>query len=88
MTQDGKIEVVRMHRSENGGRIRAYCDLQFGSAFVVTGFKVVTNDANDGFFIGMPSEPSKNGKWYQTFHTVSDEMKNNIEGAIMAAYEG
>lgn len=85
MTQDTKLEVTRLYRSENGGPIKAFCDIQFGDDFIVKGFKVI--QGKEGVFIGMPSEPGKNGRWYHTFLTLSDDAKARIEEAIMAAYE-
>lgn len=87
MTHGAKIEVVRMHKSDNGSRIKAFCDLQFENDFIVKGFKVVQSD--QGFFIGMPSEPSRNGsgKWFNTFMPLSDEVKTRIEETILSAYE-
>jgi len=85
MLQEAKIEVVRIHRFDNGGPIKAFCDLQFGDGYVVKGFKLV--EGNEGSFIGMPSEVGKNGKWYNTFQPLTDETKERIQKAIVTAYE-
>jgi len=85
MLQEAKIEIVRIHRLENGGSVKAFCDVQFGEDYVVKGFKVV--ESADGLFVGMPSEPGKNGKWYNTFVPLSNEAKDCLTGAIMKAYE-
>ncbi len=85
MTQETKIEVVRLHRSENGGPVKAFCDVQFADDYIIKGFRVV--QGKEGYFVGMPSEIGKNGRWYNTFMTLSDDVKNRREGVVIAAYE-
>jgi len=80
-----KIEVICMHRLDNGGSLKAFADLQFDDAFVVKGFKVV--EGKDGLFVGMPSEVGKNGKWFDIFMPLTDEIKQDIEDALVQAYE-
>lgn len=83
--QDAKIEVVRLHRFESGGPVKAFCDLQFGADFVVKGFRLI--DGKEGLFVGMPSGVGKNGKWYETFSPISEEVRTRIHETIVTAYE-
>jgi len=85
MTQETKIEVVRLHKPESGGAIKAFCDLQFDEDYIVKGFKVV--EGKEGTFVGMPSEMSKGGKWFNTFLPLSGDAKTRIEEAVISAYE-
>lgn len=85
MTQDAKIEVVRLHRLENGGPVKAFCDIQFDEDYIIKGFRVV--EGKEGLFVGMPSEIAKNGRWYGTFRPLSDDVKNRIEEVVITAYE-
>jgi len=85
MVKDAKIEVVRIYRSENGGAIKAFCDIQFDNDYVVKGFKVV--EGNGGLFVGMPSQMGKNGKWFSIFQVLSDDAKNRIQETVLAAYK-
>lgn len=80
-----KIEVVRIIRLDNGGPLKAFCDLQFGDDFVMKAFKVV--EGKDGLFVGMPSEVGKNGRWFNTFMPLNNEFKTAIENAIIEAYQ-
>ncbi len=82
---DTTIEVVRLHRLENGGPIKAFCDIQFNNEYIVKGFKLV--EGKDGTFVGMPSEIGKNGKWYSTFVALSDEVKSRLEEKVVSAFE-
>lgn len=85
MAQDTKIEVVRLHRLENGGLVKAFVDIQFDEDYVIKGFRIV--EGKEGLFVGMPSEISKNGKWFHTFHPLTDDVKNRIEEKVITAYE-
>jgi len=85
MTQSTKIEVVRMHRLDNGGAVKAFCDIQIDNDYVIKGFKVV--EGKEGLFVGMPSEVSKTGKWFSTFEPLTGDVKTRIEEAVIGAYE-
>ena len=84
MTQDTKIEVIRMHRFDNEGPVKAFCDIQIGEEYIVKGFRVV--DGKEGPFVGMPSGIAKTGKWFNTFTPLTADVKNRIETAIISAY--
>lgn len=85
MQQDTRIEVVRIHRFENGGPVKAFADIQFNEEYVVKGFRLV--EGKEGMFIGMPCEAGKSGKWFDTFLPLSDDIKNRIFDAVLKAYE-
>ncbi len=85
MAQEAKLEVIRLHRFENEGSLKAFADIQFNEEYVVKGFKLV--QGKEGMFVSMPSEPGKNGKWYNTFLPLSDEVKGRISKAVFTAYE-
>ena len=80
-----KIEVVRLFRFENGGPVKAFCDVQFDDNYIIKGFRVVEGKA--GLFVGMPREAGKSGKWFDTFLPLSDEMKSHIQETLIAAYQ-
>lgn len=80
-----KPEVVRMHRLDNSGSVKAYCDIQFGDSFIVKGFKMV--EGKEGLFVAMPSEVGINSrKSYSIFIPLNDDVKTAIENCIIEAY--
>ena len=81
---DTKIEVVRLFRFDNGGPIKAFCDLQIGDDYIIKGFRIC--EGKEGLFVGMPSGVGKTGKWFHTFHPLTDKAKQAIEDAVMSAY--
>ena len=80
-----KIEVIRIHRFDNDGPIKAFCDVQFNEEFIVKGFKVV--EGNEGLFIGYPSQVSSSGKWFNTFMPIDPDFKTRLEKVVIQAYE-
>lgn len=79
------LKVDRMKKLENGSKIKAFCDLNFGDLFVIKGFRVV--EGEKGLFVGMPQEVSKQGKWYSTFTPATSELKDYISDVVMQAYK-
>lgn len=82
---DAKIEIVRLHRLDNGGPVKAFCDIQFGDSYIIKGFRVV--EGKEGLFVGMPCDAGKNGRWYDTFTPLTDDARDRITKAVIAAYE-
>ena len=85
MTQDTKLEVVRLHRFDNGNSLKAFCDIQFGEDYIIKGFKLF--DGKQGMFVSMPSEAGKDGRWFSTFMPLTDDVKRRIDEVVIAAYE-
>jgi len=79
------IEVARIYRLDSEGSVKAFVDLQFGEEFLVLGFKVI--DGKDGMFVGMPSQAGKNGRFYNTFLPLTDDIKQQITDLILGAYQ-
>jgi len=79
------VKVDRVTRLENAGKLKAFCDLQFGDLFTVRGFRVVEGDS--GAFVGMPQQVSKNGKWFNVFTPATNELKEYLKEVILDAYE-
>lgn len=85
MTQDTKIEVVRLYRFEGEGPVKAFCDIQFDEDYVVKGFRIV--EGEKGLFLGMPSNIGKNSRWYNIFLPLSDEVKSRLAEVAITAYQ-
>ncbi len=85
MVDEIKLEVVRIHRLDNAGSVKAFCDLRLNDDYVIKGFKIV--EGTDGLFVGMPSELSKTGKWFNTFRPLSNDAKARLEEVVIGAYK-
>ena len=79
-----KMEVVNLRRMDNG-KVKAFADVLFDESYVVKGFRVV--EGSEGMFVGFPQTSGKNGKWYDVFQAVNNEVKDIISEAVMASYQ-
>ena len=87
MIQNTDIQVTRLFRVEKeGSKLKAFVDLSIGDSLIVKGFKVV--EGEKGLFVGMPSQPGKDGKWYEAAFPTSKEKRQEISELILSAYKG
>lgn len=83
--QDVKeVKVVRLHRFDSDSKVKAFADIAIGD-FLVKGLRVV--EGKKGLFLSMPSEKSKDGKYYDTFSPLTDEAKQSLAEVVLAAYQ-
>ena len=84
MEQKPIIKIERMHRFDGEGTLKAFCDLLILDVFLVKGLRVV--EGKNGLFVSMPQNQGKDGKWYDTFHPVSKEMRKGLEELVLENY--
>ena len=77
------FDKMRPHFEEKG-KLKAFCDLLFGDLFLIKGFRVV--EGENGIFVGMPQQVSKQGKWFNVFMPATNELKEYINEVILQAY--
>jgi len=78
------IEVARLHRFDNGSSLKAFADVIFNGQLLVKGVKVA--DGRNGLYVSMPSAQSKDGKWYPTVMLLEDSLKEELQTAVLEAY--
>ena len=66
------VKVERIHILNGEGPTKAFCDIVILDTFVAKGLRVV--EGKESLFLAMPQEQGRDGKWYNTFHTISKEM--------------
>lgn len=85
MIESSDIQVARLFRVEKeGSKLKAFVDLSIGDSLIVKGFKVV--EGEKGLFVGMPSAPGKDGKWYEAAFPTTKEKRQEISELILSAY--
>ncbi len=77
-----EISAIRL---TNIGKIRAIVDIQTSEGFIVKGFKVIEGD--NGFFVGMPSERTKSGKYLDLVKIADPYQKEMLETMVLDAYQ-
>jgi len=79
------VRVEHMHLVNGTGVTKAFCDLVILDTFVVKGLRIV--NGKHGLFLSMPTQKSKDGKWYETFYPTSKEMRKGLQSLVLEAYE-
>lgn len=80
------IQVHRIHKLPNGKSLKAFADINVNDAILIKGVRVM--DGKKGIFVTMPREQSmKDKKWYDTVRCLSQEVKEEISGKVLEAYQ-
>jgi len=81
---DQVILVSRMHKIDGQTKLKAFADISFNGV-VVKGFSVV--EGSKGLFVSMPRQQGKDGKWYDTVHPETEELKKQLSNVVLEAYK-
>jgi len=84
MSEVLNVKVDRMTKLDNGGKLKAFCDLSFGDLFLVKGFRIV--EGEKGTFVGMPQQIGKSGKWFNVFTPASQEIREYLKEVVLDAF--
>ena len=79
-----KMEVSRIHKLDGTGATKAFVDLVVEDSLIIKGIRVV--EGEKGFFVAMPKEDGKDGKWYSVIVPLKREIKDEIEKIVLEAY--
>jgi DNA-binding cell septation regulator SpoVG len=78
------IEVLRIHRLDGGGAVRAFVDLKVGG-LTIFGAKVVQQEGQRAW-VGMPSQKSADGKWRPIVVVDSKPLRERISAIVLDAW--
>lgn len=78
------IEVARIYKTSNGSPLKAFADVVFNNQILVKGLRIV--EGKNGLFITMPQVQGKDGKWYPTTMLLDDGLKEELQEALLEAY--
>lgn len=79
------ITDVRVRKTTNNGKMRAYVSITIDDEFVVHDIKVI--EGEKGLFIAMPSRKSQDGEFRDIAHPINTETRDNLQKLILEAYE-
>ncbi|HPQ80533.1 MAG TPA: septation regulator SpoVG [bacterium] len=65
-------------------KLKGYATITFDNCFVVRDLKIIAG--NSGLFVAMPSKKRKDGKYRDTAHPLSTEMRQEIESRVLGTY--
>jgi stage V sporulation protein G len=80
------VSVERIHKLNGNASTKAFCDIKLMDEYVVKGLRIV--EGKDGLFLSMPQAKGKDGKWYDTFHPLSQEARKELQSFVLEEYKG
>jgi len=78
------MKIVRINHLTNGGKVKAFFDLQTNEGITIKGFRIV--EGSKGLFVSAPNEKGKDDKYYDSV-ILPKEMKEELEKLALEEYE-
>ena len=79
------ITDVRIRKIDQEGKLKGVASITIDDVFVVHDIKVIQGD--HGLFIAMPSLKTAEGDYRDIAHPITSETREQIQTAIIGAYE-
>ena len=79
------VEVARIYRLNGDAPLKAFVDVIVAEQVLVKGVKVVKNRDGD-IFVAMPKQQGKDGRWYETVMLLNEDTKQELQEAVIEAY--
>ncbi len=79
------ITDIKIRKIGEEGKMRAIVSVTFDNQIVVHDIKVI--ESNGKLFAAMPSRKAPDGKYKDIVHPISAEAREELEKAILDAYE-
>ncbi len=79
------LEVVEIRKSSGEGHVRGFADIKIEGSVVVKGFTIL--EGKNGVFVSMPKKAAKDGRWYEVFTPLTDEIKDEFQNLVLEAYD-
>ncbi len=80
-----KISEVRVKTVDGKkGKLKGWASITFDGEFVVHNLKII--EGQKGVFVAMPNRKTKDGEYRDTAHPLNNEMRKNIERAVIEEY--
>ena len=80
-----KCQVQRMYKFETDRPLKAFADIIINDVLLIKGVRVM--QGKKGTFVSMPREQAKDSKWYDTIRCLTEEARDEITSAVLAAFE-
>ena len=80
-----KLMVKRLIRFNGAGSLKGCCDIEFGGFIQAKGLRIV--QGKERLFVSMPRTQGKDGHWYEEIIPVTKVAEQQIEQAVLSAYE-
>ena len=84
-TQTLDVAVERVYKFSGEGSLKAFVDVKVSDALILKGLRIVSGKT--GLFVSMPRTQGKDGKWRDNIVPRSEELRQQINETVMAAYQ-
>ena len=78
------IKVIKIHRLDQEGNLKAFVDLAINDALLIKGIRVV--HGKKGLFVSMPVEQGKDEKWYERVRCLNEDIRDLVTQKVLEAY--
>ena len=75
---------TKINRTFENGNLKALASANIGGAFAVHGIKVMSG--KNGDFVVMPSQKGADDRYYDTFHPISADAREQLNDSVLQAY--
>jgi len=83
-----KVTKVRIDLSQEvESPVRAYVQVILEDSFIVYGLRILEKKDKSGCYLAMPSRKNKAGKFVETAHPLTAEMRTELETAVFEEFE-
>lgn len=79
-----RVEIRNIYKNTTSP-VKATANIVIDDCFVVHNVKLVDN--GNGPFISMPAFRGREGKWISISHPINSECRQEIQDAVLEAYE-
>jgi stage V sporulation protein G len=80
-----EITDIRIRKTENEGKLKAYVTVTFDDCFVVHNVKII--NGNNGVFIAMPARKTNTGEYKDVAHPIHPEFRTKLQKQILEKYD-
>jgi len=81
-----EIKVNRVFKLETEGPVKGFADISVNEVLIVKGLRVV--EGKKGLFVTMPKSQGKDNKWYDSVYPLTKEARQDIQEAVLEAFNG
>jgi stage V sporulation protein G len=79
-----EVTVKRIVALNEGGSVKASCEVALGEQFLIKGVRVV--EGKHGMFVSMPRQQTKAGQWVDRVEPLTPDAKEALSRVVLDAY--
>lgn len=79
-----KVTDVKIRKTNGGSKVKGYARITFDKCFVVDNLCII--DGEKGLFVSMPNKKGSDGKYYDLAFPITKEFRQEIQDAVIKAF--